>query len=57
MNRLDAYVVEIIKKPFIKNNKWCVEVKFECFKIFKTELNFQTKEDAEKVKIGFEFKY
>ena len=55
MNPVDAYVTNIIETPYFKYKKWWVKVEYECYGIYKTELMFTTKEEAEKVYVGYEF--
>jgi hypothetical protein len=56
MNLLDAYVTKIISKPFKDYGKWWVKVEYYCYSInSQTQLFFDTKEEAEKVEIGYKF--
>lgn len=55
MNLVDAYVTKIIENPYFKYEKWWIKVEYECYGISKTELMFTTKEEAEKVCVGYKF--
>ncbi len=61
MNLLDHFVTEIIGKPYYHdygsgNFKWWVKVKATCYgHETKNTLMFNTKEEADSVKIGYKF--
>lgn len=53
MNILDAKIVEVVGKPEIKDGKWFVRFKVDCYgRICETQLLFSTKEAAESLKVG-----
>ena len=56
MNLLDAVVTKILSEPEFKYYKWFVDVEYECYGVIDdTSLMFETKEEANGVKIGHKF--
>lgn len=56
MNLLECYVTKVKSNPFESHGKWWVEVDYECYgRQSNTQIMFNTKKEAEKVKEGFEF--
>jgi hypothetical protein len=60
MNLLDAVVKKVLSEPkFVEYNGyqwWEIEVEYDCYgALSKTKLTFKTKEEAEKVKVGYKF--
>jgi len=56
MNLVEAIVTKVLREPFEDYNKWWVKVEYICYgSKSETELMFKTKEEAEKVKIGYKF--
>ncbi|MEF3306650.1 hypothetical protein [Paenibacillus sp. GYB003] len=63
MNLLDAYVTEVLGTPrfedYYKDEGivwWAVPVKYNSYGVVsETELTFKTREEAEKVKVGYHF--
>ena len=56
MNLIDATVVAVLSTPYEKYNKWWVDV--NCVDMggeSKTNLMFDTIEEAEKVGLGYQF--
>ena len=55
MNTLDAKVTQILKPPYESYNRWWVDVMYDCWgSEEKTSLMFSTKEEADKVEVGYE---
>lgn len=56
MNLLDAYVTEILSKPYIKYEKWWVDVKATCWgQSFEHRIMADTLEEAKQIKVGYKF--
>ena len=56
MNLLEAEVIEVLSEPYFKHDKWWVTVNYDCYDLkSKTELMFNTEEEAKKVEVGFKF--
>jgi hypothetical protein len=56
MNTVNAVVTKVTSSPQIEFNKWWVDVECNSHgKIFNTRLMFETKEEAEKVDVGYKF--
>lgn len=62
MNLIDCYVTKVLSDPYSRYNKfnnttyWIVDVEYNSYGVISnTELLFNTKEDALKVKIGYHF--
>lgn len=56
MNILDAVVTKVCGEPYYQYNKWWVEVHHNCYGIpGGTKLMFNTKDEALKVKPGYQF--
>lgn len=57
MNRVKATVKEIVGEPKEKYKHWFLTVKFDSHgKEGETDLMFDTKEQAEQIEVGYEFK-
>jgi len=56
MNLINCYVTEVLKEPYEKFGKWWLIVMYDGYgKIDVTHLMFDSKEDAQKVTVGYEF--
>lgn len=56
MSPIKAIVEEVHTEPYEGYGRWWVKVKYNCYSVkSKTLLMFETKEEAEKVKIGYKF--
>lgn len=56
MNLVDCYVTKIISEPYYEYNRWWVDVMYESWGAeSKSQLMFDSKEQAESVKIGHHF--
>lgn len=56
MNLVDAYVTKIKGTPEFKYGKWFLKVEADCYgRTTETELMFNSKEDADRVEIGYHF--
>lgn len=56
MNLLDAYVTKIMGAAELKFGKWFLPVEADCEGWpMKSELMFATKEEADKVQVGYHF--
>ncbi len=56
MNLLECTVTEVLSIPFEDYEKWWVRVEYNCYSVTSsTQIMFDTKEEAEKVKEGFKF--
>lgn len=56
MNLVNAVVTKVLSSPQIEFNKWWVDVEYNSHgRTSESRLMFETKEQAEKVDIGYEF--
>jgi hypothetical protein len=60
MNLLDAVVKRVLSKPkFVEYDGyqwWEIQVEYDCYGVLsKTVLTFKTKEEAERVNVGYKF--
>lgn len=56
MNLLECTVTEILSAPFEDYGRWWIKIKYDCYSVSsETHIMCDTKEDSEKVKIGFKF--
>lgn len=56
MNLLDHAVTKILSEPYDKYNKWWVRVEYECYgNKGESSIMFNSKEQAEEVKVGYVF--
>jgi hypothetical protein len=60
MNLLDAVVTKVLNEPkFVEYDGyqwWEIEVEYDCYGVIsKTDLTFKTKEEAERVNVGYRF--
>lgn len=56
MNLIDCVVTKVIGEPYEKYNRWWIKVEYDSWGMFcETELFFNTKEEVEKVNIGYKF--
>lgn len=60
MNLLEHYVIKVLSNPYKTtygdSNCWEVDVEYDCYGCKgKSKLCFQTKEEAEQVKVGYVF--
>lgn len=57
--KMDSFEVEVKSlktKPYLFRNRWIVRVEYILFgRFFKQDLEFKTKEESEKVNIGYKF--
>jgi hypothetical protein len=56
MNLVEAEVTKVKGQPFEDYGWWWVKVEYVCYSVSSDmQLMFKTKEEAEKVKIGYKF--
>ena len=57
MNKVKAVVEEILGEPYKEYDHWFLPVKANSYgNVQETELMFETKEKAESIEVGYEFK-
>lgn len=56
MNLIDCYVIKIISEPYYKYNHWWLDVVYDSYGVESfTSIMKKSKEDIDKIKIGYEF--
>jgi len=57
MNLIDASVTKLLSDPYLAYGKWWIKVSYKAWSDEECETNimFESKEDAEKVTVGYVF--